>query len=307
MKKYLKFILIILPVLFCAQNKAGVRLEKAWKTSGIFKGKIAGKPITLYLEYAAHSGWHDKVYAVRGYYWYDAFKEKIPLAGFYSGDLQLYNFGKAHPEMSKRVLSAELFCWTEPCPVYNNATEYISISQSDGKQQKGILQVKGKNFNVTVHNKSLEITPRDEWLVLRNGKKFNLNEIIDAYGGNSVVSSYEDAKENRILLQYERDSNFNKQGFCGASPPEKGFRLLTFDKRWNIKSLIVYSLSSCLADAQFRGEKKTGHKGIKAYYVSHNDALNLFVVNLRNSTLISKKIVSPFDPYASPFKAVSAK
>lgn len=305
MIRQLSALLIFFSLLLSAQNKAGVQLKRDWKTSKIFKGSIAGKPITLNLEYATHSGWNDKVFSVQGYYYYDTFKQKIPLAGFYNGNLLLYNFGALHSQLSKQLLAEELFCYTLPCPLYEPFKELFKISQSNKNYQNGKLQVNGKKYAVSIKDSSLDLTPRDEWLLLPNGKKYNLRNLIDEFGGNVVIASYEDSRENRVLLQFERDSNFNKQGFCGASPPDKGFRLLTFDKNWKFKAVSSYVLSGCREDAVFMGEKKTKHIGIKAYYVAQHEVLNLLVVNLRNSSIIFKKLVSPYDPYAEPFKGLN--
>lgn len=304
MIRHLLVLLIFLPLLLSAQNKAGVHLKRDWKTSKIFKGSIAGKPITLNLKYATHSGWNDKVYSVQGYYYYDTFKQKIPLAGFYNGDLLLYNFGAIHSQLSKQLVAEELFCYTLPCPLYEPFKELFKISQSNKNYQKGTLQVNGKEYPVSIKDYYLDVTHRDEWLFLPNGKKHNLR-LLDEFGGNVVIASYEDSRENRVLLQFERDSNFNKQGFCGASPPDKGFRLLTFDKNWKFKAVSSYVLSGCREDAVFMREKKTKHIGIKAYYVAQHEVLNLLVVNLRNSSIIFKKLVSPYDPYAEPFKGLN--
>jgi len=304
--RHLLVLLIFLPLLLSAQNKAGVHLKRDWKTSKIFKGSIAGKPITLNLKYATHSGWNDKAYSVQGYYYYDTFKQKIPLAGFYNGDLLLYNFGAIHSQLSKQLVAEELFCYTLPCPLYEPFKELFKISQSNKNYQKGTLQVNGKEYPVSIKDYYLDVTHRDEWLFLPNGKKHNLR-LLDEFGGNLVIASYEDSRENRVLLQFERDSNFNKQGFCGASPPEKGFRLLTFDKNWKFKSVSSYLLSGCTEDVVFMGEKKSKHIGIKAYYVAQNDALNLLVVNLRNSTIISEKLVAPYNPDINPFNGFDLK
>ena len=306
MIRHLLVLLIFLPLLLSAQNKAGVHLKRDWKTSKIFKGSIAGKPITLNLKYATHSGWNDKAYSVQGYYYYDTFKQKIPLAGFYNGDLLLYNFGAIHSQLSKQLVAEELFCYTLPCPLYEPFKELFKISQSNKNYQKGTLQVNGKEYPVSIKDYYLDVTHRDEWLFLPNGKKHNLR-LLDEFGGNLVIASYEDSRENRVLLQFERDSNFNKQGFCGASPPEKGFRLLTFDKNWKFKSVSSYLLSGCTEDVVFMGEKKSKHIGIKAYYVAQNDALNLLVVNLRNSTIISEKLVAPYNPDINPFNGFDLK
>lgn len=301
-KKYLLLICFFVISCLSAQfNKAKVSLKTDWKEARTFKGSIAGKNITLYLQYGKHSGWHDKVYSVEGYYYYDAIRKKIPLVGFYNGSLMLYNFGVDHLKKSKEVLNEDLFCWTKPCPFYAVFAEYIKISPTDGKVQKGTLDLIYKKYDVNLWSSTLDVTPHDEWLKLPTGKTLNLRELIDEYGGNHLISSYQDKKENRVLLSFERDANFNKQGFCGASPPETGFRLLTFDKQWKIKTMKIFSTSSCITDISFMGEKKTKYNFIKVYYVAYANSLHILVVNLENSTFSSKKIKSPYDPFRNSF------
>ena len=300
MKKISSFGLLLLSCLLLSQfSNPKISLKENWLESETFKGSIAEKNITLYLEYYESSGWHDKVFSVKGWYQYDQYQQKIPLIGYYNGDLMLYNFGDNQKKMEQTKFKEELFCWTEPCPSFSNYQEFLEIKQGEGKIQKGTLKIKGKEFTIKLNTDLLDVTKRNEWLTLPNGKAYNLIDILDGYGGNKIVSTFEGKTENRIMLYFKRDSNFNKQGRCGASPPETGYRLLTFDKNWKVKKLQVYSTESCLENVELMGEMKTKYSQIKAFYIYFDDSLNLLVLNLSNSTFGTKKLRSNYDPYNS--------
>lgn len=300
MKNFLSVSLLLVSCFLLSQfTNPKITLTKNWLQSDTFKGSVAGKNITLHLKYYRSSGWHDKVFSVKGWYQYDQYQQQIPLIGYYNGDLMLYNFGDDQKKAEQTKFSGDLFCWTEPCPAFVDYTEFLEIKQGDGKIQKGTLTVKDKVFQIQLDTDLLDVTSRNEWLQLPNGKIHNLVDILDDYGGNEIVSTFEDQTENRIMLSFERDSNFNKQGMCGASPPETGFRLLTFDKQWNIKKMQVYSTNSCLADIECMKEMKTKYDYMKAYYLYFQDSLNLLTVNLKNSTFGVKKLKSNYSPYSS--------
>lgn len=300
MKKTLSLSALLLSCFLLSQfTNPKITLTKNWLESETFKGSVAGKNITLHLEHYQNSGWHDKVFSVKGWYHYDQYQQKIPLIGYYNGDLLLYNFGEDQKKIEQTKFVGDLFCWTEPCPAFSDYKEFLEINQGDGKTQKGKLKIKDKEFTIHLNTDILDVTKRNEWLHLPNGKVYNLIDILDGYGGNELVSTFEDKTENRIMLSFERDSNFNKQGMCGASPPETGYRLLTFDKNWKIKKFEVYSTDSCLADIELMKEMTTKYNYIKAYYLSYNDSLNLLTVNLKNSTFGVKTLKSNYNRYRS--------
>lgn len=300
MKKILFSATLLLSVVLTAQFiDPKISLAKKWQKAETFSGAVGGKKITMHLDYFGFSGWHDKIFSVKGWYQYDQYHKKIPLIGYYNGDLMLYNFGNHQQHTEQNKFTTDFFCYTEPCPSFSHYEEFLEIKQGDGQTQKGKLKIKNKEFDILLKTDFLDVTKRNEWLTLPNGKMYNLYDIIDDYGGNKIVSTFEDQKENRIMLYFERDSNFNKQGTCGASPPETGYRLLTFDKNWKLKKFQVYSTESCLANVELIGIMKTKYSHIKAFYLFYDNALNLLVVNEKNSTFGSRKLRKNYDPYLS--------
>lgn len=297
MKKIFTFCFLLGSIfLFSQYIHPKIRLEKKWDTANTFKGQVAGEAITMRLEFLKHSGWHDKVFSVKGWYYYDRIKKKIPLMGFYNGNLMLYHFKKE--EDYEKIKNEETFCWTQPCPEYSDYNEFINITQDSLKIQKGFLTKNHKKYPIKLFTDNLDITPRNELLYLPNGKKYNLRELLDEYGGNKIVSTYIGEKENRIVFFYERTSNFNHQGFCGADVPETGYRLLTFNKNWEVKKIQVYSTNSCLIKTFLNKEYKTKYDYIKAYYVTnHDNSLNLIIVNLKNSTIGSSLVKKNADSF----------
>ena len=39
---------------------------------------------------------------------------------------------------------------------------------------------------------------------------------------------------------------YKRQGYCGADPGEEGYRMLTFDKEWNLKTIDNFKVYSCM-------------------------------------------------------------
>src|SRR6185437_1799558 len=72
-----------------------VSLKKVTSTEKTFSGKLDGKyDITIYLKFFSISDANTAIYSVKGFYYYNSVKQKIPLVGIYDYNvgLTLYYF-----------------------------------------------------------------------------------------------------------------------------------------------------------------------------------------------------------------------
>ncbi|WP_449399859.1 hypothetical protein [Chryseobacterium wanjuense] len=103
MKKNLTLLFCLSLTFFLCQK---VELKKITDSSQIFKGEIAGIPITLQLKFSGIVDCHQYQHFVDGWYYYDKYQKKIPLTGVYDlGNLYLFNFGnnqKKRPKLLKK-------------------------------------------------------------------------------------------------------------------------------------------------------------------------------------------------------------
>lgn len=99
MKKILSLLFSLsLTFLLCQK----IELKKVIDCSQIFKGKIAGNPVTMQLSYDGIIDCHQYQHFVKGWYYYDKYKKKIPLTGVYDlANLHLYNFGSQQDKKFK--------------------------------------------------------------------------------------------------------------------------------------------------------------------------------------------------------------
>lgn len=98
-KKLLTLLFSLSLTFFLCQK---IELKKVTDSSQIFKGEIAGTPVTMQLYFAGIADCSLYQYFVGGWYYYDKYQKKIPLTGIYDyGKLSLYNFGTRQKQNAK--------------------------------------------------------------------------------------------------------------------------------------------------------------------------------------------------------------
>ncbi|NML71369.1 hypothetical protein HHL23_16390 [Chryseobacterium sp. RP-3-3] len=295
MKKLL-IVLFLSLFTFCYCQK--VDLKEVTDSSQIFKGEIAGIPITMQLYYAGIADCSLYQYFVDGWYYYDKYQKKIPLTGIYDyGKLSLYYFGNKQKQSSK-LFKTQI---TSPQQVEKTAEiaealapkEYIIFEPSDlkGNSITGNFYLNKKAQPAQLFTGNDMIYRFNNYLTLPNNKKINTFDFINKHGGNQLISYASGENGNRILLYFEHSSNFNACGRCGASEGEKGYRVLYFTKDWNYKNYEEFLTESCLENIYDTVESKSKDRKTLQFKVGKtaSSPAYTFTVDTKNASVVKSK------------------
>lgn len=248
MKKILTLLFCLNLTFFLCQK---VELKKITDSSQVFKGEIAGVPITLQLKFSGIVDCHQYQHFVDGWYYYDKYQKKIPLTGVYNlGNLYLFNFGDKQKKASKAFkekITRDLIEKSDSIAKTLKSKESLIFDRNDSKKDvSGNFHFANKTLSAKLLTKDTRIYRYNNYLSIPNNKRINTYDFINAAGGNELISYISDSTGNRVLLYFEEPSNFNYCGMCGASDGEKGYRVLYFTKDWNYKSYEEFLTESCL-------------------------------------------------------------
>lgn len=250
MKKIFSFLFSLSLTFFLCQE---IELKKVTDTSQIFKGEIAGSPITIQLKYKGIIDCNQYQHFVEGWYYYDKYQKKIPLSGVYDlGNLYLYNFGDQQKKnaafLTKSIKNSALIAKTDSIAKTLKPKESLILEgdYSKTKDVSGSFHNGNKTHSIKLFTKDSRIYRYNNYLFLPKNKKINTYDFINPLGGNELISYVSDKSGNRVLLYFEEPSNFNFCGMCGASEGEKGYRVLHFTNEWNFKSYDDFMIESCI-------------------------------------------------------------
>lgn len=248
MKKILTLLFCLNLTFFLCQK---VELKKITDSSQVFKGEIAGVPVTLQLKFSGIVDCHQYQHFVDGWYYYDKYQKKIPLTGVYNlGNLYLFNFGDKQKKASKAFkekITRDLIEKSDSIAKTLKSKESLIFDRNDSKKDvSGNFYFTNKTLSAKLFTKDTRIYRYNNYLSIPNNKRINTYDFINAAGGNELISYISDSTGNRVLLYFEEPSNFNYCGMCGASDGEKGYRVLYFTKDWNYKSYEEFLTESCL-------------------------------------------------------------
>ena len=295
MKKLLITLLIPLFTLCLCQK---VELKAVTDSSQIFKGEIAGMPVTMQLYFAGIADCNLSQYFVDGWYYYDKYQKKIPLIGIYDyGKLSLYNFGNRQKQNSKvfkdQITSPQKVEKTAEIAETLSPKEYIVFEQDNPKENSisGNFYLNKKAQAAKLFTGNDMIYRYNNYLTLPNNKKINTFDFINKHGGNQLISFASGESGNRVLLYFEHSSNFNACGRCGASEGEKGYRLLYFTKDWNYKNYEEFLTESCLENIYDTLETKSKDRKILKYKInkSSSSPAHTLTVDVKNATVAKSK------------------
>lgn len=233
-----------------AQKAEVIRIET---TERSIAARIGEKyDITIFLKAYKWSEDHAGIYSVKGWYWYDSKKIKIPLVGIWDGALTLFHF-KDH-NLEKRVLDfisdeTDIYSQVEDLKRISKFDEKFIFDYKDGKKF-GEWEKGDRKLNVfTASDEDFRVANTREFLRIfdQNGKTFDID--LYAFGiyktDFSLVGSYFSKKENRFLLEYEYQSRPYAPGMCGAGT-EKGYVTLRLDSGFGLMSFDTLETESCL-------------------------------------------------------------
>ncbi|MFP3591783.1 hypothetical protein [Chryseobacterium sp. SIMBA_038] len=289
MKKLLTLLFSLSLTFFLCQK---VELKKVTDSSQIFKGEIAGVPVTMQLYFAGIADCSLYQYFVDGWYYYDKYQKKIPLTGIYDyGKLSLYNFGAKQKQNSKSfrdsITSPQKVEKTAEIAEALHPKESIIFEQNDKENPiLGNFYLNEKTQPAKLFTGNDMIYRYNNYLILPNNKKINTFDFINKHGGNQLISYASGENGNRVLLYFEESSNFNACGRCGASEGEKGYRVLYFTKDWNYKSYEEFLTESCLENIYDTKETKSKDRKMLTFKVNKTESTSAytFTVDVKNAS-----------------------
>lgn len=291
------FITLFLPLfVLCFCQK--VELKAVTDSSQIFKGEIAGVPVTMQLHFAGIADCSLYQYFVDGWYYYDKYQKKVPLTGIYDyGKLSLYHFGNKQKQNSKllkdQITSPQKVEKTAEIAEAMNPKESITFTTDNPKENSitGNFYMDKKTQPAKLFTGNDMIYRYNNYLTLPNNKKINTFDFINKHGGNQLISYASGDNGNRILLYFEHSSNFNACGRCGASEGEKGYRILYFTKDWNYKNYEEFLTESCLENIYDTTETKSQDRKILKYKIkkSSSTAAYSLTVDIKNASVVRAK------------------
>lgn len=282
----------VLLVLFCslstaAQNK--VLLQKHNEIS--VTGSIGKAPVTLYLKAGEMIDCDMFELYLEGWYYYDKYKKKIPLSGYINDcEIKLYAYDEQHKPMARKLAAEATPLTIDSLYLLAQPEEQLIFGICAGEAEKeadkqGTLILKSGSTGILL-NKALSGLGRDsESFKLPNGKVLNLQEIFPSYTGSHFYSLKQGKDENRLIFYYATVSNHNFCGRCGASDGEKGYRIIYFDKAWNIKDKKEYPVESCMEG--WSRTKTLMYSASQAHYVlkDNDDKLYELTVDKKEATI----------------------
>lgn len=291
------FIALFLPFfIVCFSQK--VELKSVTDSSQIFKGQIAGIPITMQLNYAGIADCSLYQYFVDGWYYYDKYQKKISLTGVYDyGKLSLYNFGTQQKQNSQKlkdlITSPQKVEKTDEFAQALNPKEYILFDRDYTKKSiiSGSFHLATKAQPAELLTENNMIYRYNNYLFLPNHKKINTFDFINQAGGNELISYTSGENGNRVLLYFEHTSNFNACGRCGASEGEKGYRVLYFTKDWNFKNYEEFLTESCMESIYDTSKTKSKDRKTIQYKVGKSafSPPYTFTVDIKNASVVKSK------------------
>jgi hypothetical protein len=295
MKKVL-ILLLFLKLIFTYGQK--IALKSVTDSSQTFKGEIGGNAITMELNFDGIVDCHQYQHFVKGWYYYDKYKKKIPLTGVYDlANLYLYNFGNQQNKSSnflhENILNLQLVAKTDSIAKVLKPKEIIILKSdySNKKNISGNFCIENKIYPVELFTKDSRIYRLNNYLILPNNKKINTYNLIDPLGGNELISYISDRSGNRVLLYFEEVSNFNFCGMCGASDGEKGYRILSFTNNWNFKNYKDFLIESCRENIYYNKITKNKNSKILKFNFdkTKNSPAYILTVDVKNATVLKSK------------------
>lgn len=297
----MKNLLFLLLLSFFLPGKCQkIELKTVTDSSQIFKGEIAGVPVTLQLHYDGIPDCNLYQHFVDGWYYYDRYQKKIPLTGLYDyGKLSLYNFGPKHNQVSKqfkeKINSPKDVEKVAEIAKDFNPKEIILFGYNQTKENpitgSFYLGNKDKLQPAKLFTGNDMIYRYNNYLILPDNKRINTFDIINLYGGNELISYISGEKGNRVLLYFEHSSNLNACGRCGASEGEKGYRILYFTKDWNYKRYEEFLTESCLENIYDTPQTKSKDGKTIQYKIRKSDSYpaHTLMVDIKNASVIKSR------------------
>ena len=273
MKKLLFLLAIVLIQLNTVAQNVFPRVEKITTNEKILHGYIAKKyPITIYLKVHKSSGFHTNINKLKGWYYYNNIKTKIPLVGVNGEELVLYQLKDENAFLNK-----DLDGWSD-LEAIENISDYLEkfvISKENSKWFS-----KGKELEVSINNNNISISKENEYLRLSKERSFNLDQFI----AKEFTLLY--ANENRFILGYAYNSKANLVGYCGAGN-EEGYLSLVFDEN-GLKEFEEFPIESCIDDIYYKELNSNNNNQVVYEVFDSSDKISHKLIISKESVNIKK-------------------
>ena len=241
-----------------------VSLDEYETTNRVFTGYVGENArVTFDLNVHAVTPDHLDFYSVEGWYHYDKYKVKIPLAGIYTDQLILYHFTQGNgADTVLNFLYDDGYHFWDAMDLYATMDafeEKMTITYGGYGQEAGaVTSLTGqwtngeKELPIVVNGDDLNILQRHSVLTIENGKDtfhVDLAALKITPYGNSVHAYKNVDGKIRVLLDYRRPSKPYAPGMCGGGE-EAGFLWLEFDKKGTLLAMEDFLMESCLLNLQ---------------------------------------------------------
>lgn len=239
MKQLITLIFLFTIGQFTAQEQYP-KIQRVNVQDKLLKIEIGSYPATLYLSKGYYSNYNPMAYSVKGWYYYDHIKTKIPLVGLFdTSELTLYNFN----DKSK---IDDLLNFSSFKGSYSNEMDHYK--NLNGYQEKFVFSKNGhewtnptKKLEVYTNVKDFSIGKTNQFLHLNSTTAFDLHSIGNHTWNFKILGH----KEGKLILKYKHPSRmFPGGGMCGTGV-ERGFLELKFDKNHKLIQYTDYLYESC--------------------------------------------------------------
>lgn len=298
MKQFLSFALFIVSfATFCQSATPFAFLKRSTDSTQIFKATVAGQPATFFIRANEILDCKSYEYYVDGYYFYNKYREKIPLTGIYSaGDLYLYHFkSERYAHRYRWAVIPSLVLVSDSIAKASGAVEIMGfrVDHYSEKQKyplDGHFEKISNKQKAQLFTKNSSIFRNNEFLILPDGKEYLISDLYTVARGNELLSVGIGKDENRIVLKFNHPSNENFCGMCGADGNEIGYQTLTFDKNWNFQKVDSFYITSCYRSLE-NIQLSSKNENLLVHHVKDsNGKIERVTVNLAQS-FITKETV----------------
>jgi len=296
----MRFAVVILTSLVLVTKALAVEvsIRKMEYTDRVFHGTIDNKyAITIYLSYANDAPDHRFSHSVKGWYWYDNIKEKIPLVGVWDGDLTLYQFQTSR----ERDSVARFISKSGDYPAYwkilneikskTNFLEKFVILRTEGAKKNSWTNSK-KTLSLEIDENELMVKRTEEILEVENNEDVYTADLAQftQYDRNFTFEEFRvEEGQLRILMSFDYGSRGHVQARCGAGS-EKGFILLAYDDDMKLQSVKRELIESCNEMMYVEEETSQGRAHFYNIAVQDNPDRRL-VVDRENVTIRAERWV----------------
>lgn len=258
MKKIFQILLLVF-FIYNTTFSQEISYEKIATDEKIFSGMIDDKyQISIYLKVFEMAEDMRYVHSVKGWYYYEKVKKKIPLVGVYDGGLTLYVFKSKEKEDSVLSFNSiegnfwEKFDRVKNMSGYEEKFVFDDIEGSKPNEWK----TPSKSLKLQIYDTDIRIKEEVEYLKIKQKeetKYINLSELNIGFFDFELITSKKIGSNLKLLLRYECSPAGNVQGMCGAGI-EIGYVTLNYDEGFNLIDLQQIQIESCYSNISYEEE-----------------------------------------------------